>query len=874
MSIDTGDLPAELWLGRQLTHRMRLPGPDGHRSRPARIGSLASSSRRFADSLTRSAPARRTLQGPSLARVHTYRDAGAAPPRWWHPSLLPETREADRTAERLPTRGLPRAVRRVPNEHSWTPGGILGSLTSQVLPVRRNPAVTAAGPMLMQRDTQQLVAASHRRTSPPAPPAGPAARPGGTPTRHDSRGRPDATPPPAPRATPDAGRGESNRPGVAPGSASNRSGSSEGEVTTARPDAAPRPHASRRWQPERVSRLRSLRPAAAGELRPATTVGATALTGVATSLLGPDSTPWHHAAALRSAPGPLRRMVGRPHGLTPGLRTAGAPLAPDAAPVLPRRAEGTAASGGRHHALPGDPPRTDRRSTPGFADATRERAGRRAAEEQHRAERNRAEQDRAEQSRFEQRRAEQDRAEQSRFEQSRAEQHRAAQHTDAEQGRAAPPAPTLPTAGRHRMADGAPERSGGEGARPTDPRPSRAEPSAPRGIGLTTPRSLRHLGRPRDGEIRPALTVTLLPALAAAGHAWLPGAAGSRRPRPDAHGATPLLGGHRGAAAPPLEVRRAAHNPAADRPPAEYRPGHGPAGPGRRARSLAMTDLLASGRPLAIEGAPAPTRMGSAFAPAHEIAVRRSGAAAPAPPAGAGGATPDGDTAPAGPLAAARRRAAETAQHRAAATASPRGETARSASPETARSASPETARPDSPEAAERARSHRRRATAFGAATATAATALVPAPPPVSLTTDGARRAAGPGRAAPPVPAAARGLVPSHDGTLRRSLVDVTRGLLGGGSPGDASGAVGGAPSDGRSGGTTERDEGNGMPENHHLRVVRPEESLPAAPPPAASLLDDPVAMEELVDEVVQRIEARVINELERRGRRHNPGVF
>ena len=122
------------------------------------------------------------------------------------------------------------------------------------------------------------------------------------------------------------------------------------------------------------------------------------------------------------------------------------------------------------------------------------------------------------------------------------------------------------------------------------------------------------------------------------------------------------------------------------------------------------------------------------------------------------------------------------------------------------------------------------------------------------------------------MPAAARGLVPSHDGTLRRSLVDVTRGLLGGGSPGDASGAVGGAPSDGRSGGTTERDEGNGMPENHHLRVVRPEESLPAAPPPAASLLDDPVAMEELVDEVVQRIEARVINELETARTAPQPG--
>jgi hypothetical protein len=41
-----------------------------------------------------------------------------------------------------------------------------------------------------------------------------------------------------------------------------------------------------------------------------------------------------------------------------------------------------------------------------------------------------------------------------------------------------------------------------------------------------------------------------------------------------------------------------------------------------------------------------------------------------------------------------------------------------------------------------------------------------------------------------------------------------------------------------------------------------------------SSLLDDPRALQELTDEVVDRIEARVIDELERRGRRHNTGVF
>lgn len=47
-----------------------------------------------------------------------------------------------------------------------------------------------------------------------------------------------------------------------------------------------------------------------------------------------------------------------------------------------------------------------------------------------------------------------------------------------------------------------------------------------------------------------------------------------------------------------------------------------------------------------------------------------------------------------------------------------------------------------------------------------------------------------------------------------------------------------------------------------------------APPEPEVEMLDDPRRMERLVNAVVGRIERRVIDELERRGRRHRPGVF
>jgi hypothetical protein len=43
---------------------------------------------------------------------------------------------------------------------------------------------------------------------------------------------------------------------------------------------------------------------------------------------------------------------------------------------------------------------------------------------------------------------------------------------------------------------------------------------------------------------------------------------------------------------------------------------------------------------------------------------------------------------------------------------------------------------------------------------------------------------------------------------------------------------------------------------------------------PEPSVLNDPRALEVLVDKVVERLERRVVDELERRGRRYNPGAF
>jgi hypothetical protein len=132
---------------------------------------------------------------------------------------------------------------------------------------------------------------------------------------------------------------------------------------------------------------------------------------------------------------------------------------------------------------------------------------------------------------------------------------------------------------------------------------------------------------------------------------------------------------------------------------------------------------------------------------------------------------------------------------------------------------------------------------------------LLPAPPRVSVTVKAP--------ASKPPPAAQRParMVPGPDGALRPSLIDTTAALF--------AAKFGTGPATSIPAGLT------GEPMGAHQMSVSPIRPQPAdRATPEQSLLDDPRALDELTDKVVDRIEARVIDELERRGRRHNTGVF
>jgi len=170
--------PADLRLGRDVVRRMRLPGPPIGTPLPSRIGSLASSVTRFAAATSRPVDVRRALIGPGPHGLA----GSSAPPRWWTPvasapdspaaapdSAAGEVRRTPAAAapawlaparpvaiRRLPERSLPRAAREVPNEGTWTPGGIVGGLRGEVARVRRLEEVVAVGPMLTQTDRAKL----------------------------------------------------------------------------------------------------------------------------------------------------------------------------------------------------------------------------------------------------------------------------------------------------------------------------------------------------------------------------------------------------------------------------------------------------------------------------------------------------------------------------------------------------------------------------------------------------------------------------------------------------------------------------------------------------------------------------------------------
>jgi hypothetical protein len=103
-------------------------------------------------------------------------------------------------------------------------------------------------------------------------------------------------------------------------------------------------------------------------------------------------------------------------------------------------------------------------------------------------------------------------------------------------------------------------------------------------------------------------------------------------------------------------------------------------------------------------------------------------------------------------------------------------------------------------------------------------------------------------------------LVRGPDGTLRRSLVETTAELFR-----EQSSIVHPDPSSG----------GEMAQQRPQLSVVRGEQPASRGPDRTeSSILDDPRRLDELVDKVVEKIERRVVDELERRGRRYTPGVF
>ncbi|WP_370250067.1 hypothetical protein [Nocardioides sp.] len=306
--------------------RLRRPGPPLGRPLPTRVGSLASSVQRFASSVGMPVDVRVAMRGPGLSH-------GTRPPRWWVPAAPTEIEPAtgavigrsvapaarwlagSGTVSGLPERGLPRAARGVPDEDSYSPGGIVGGLRPETVRVRRHPEVTATGPMLTSGDQRRLSASTVRRRVRAEAAAATAAVPAPTPRDTRTPGRP-ATPGPsdasAPRPAGPAGpSGPSGPAAVAPGGADpvRRTPAGAPAVTAAADTAvpvvpAPAPVADTASTPTST-------PAAVGAAAPAWRVGAT-----------PER--------LRSA---LQR------GAAPGTLGGAAP--PRAAAVLRRRAGGS-----------------------------------------------------------------------------------------------------------------------------------------------------------------------------------------------------------------------------------------------------------------------------------------------------------------------------------------------------------------------------------------------------------------------------------------------------------------------------------------------------------------------------------------------------
>ncbi|MCC2317634.1 hypothetical protein [Cellulomonas chengniuliangii] len=147
-------------LGRQVAARMRRPGPRSGQRGATLVGALAASSTRFADAMQQTATVRRALAGSStVGAPHVAQ--GSAPPRWWSPQWQALVGHADESPARRP--GEPRAAE--PSRRA--PGRTPTTAPPTTLPVRLPAEVAAAGPMVVAQDTRR------RRPAPPIQSSGP-----------------------------------------------------------------------------------------------------------------------------------------------------------------------------------------------------------------------------------------------------------------------------------------------------------------------------------------------------------------------------------------------------------------------------------------------------------------------------------------------------------------------------------------------------------------------------------------------------------------------------------------------------------------------------------------------------------------------------
>lgn len=815
-------------LGREVAARLSRPGPRLGRLRPASIGSIASASQRFAHALARPVPARRMLQGPVPVSAHSVRAATVRPPRWWDtaaaaaaearaaslapvvapaaaaaPAVAPVARfgrPAAVQAEQLPERGLPRAVRSVPNERERAPGGITDSLVSVAAPVRRLDDVVAAGPMLMQHDRAKLNA----RVAGPAP-AGPRATgpPSGAASDPSTR---SAAPDVSRQMAPHPSSGQHAPSGIPPsGQDVSRPNPSSSQGFSPSPDSSAAPFVAGAlalagpapsWQPSRISRLTAVRRSRSTRQAQSTRraespylATRSAQTGVLAPAVrrqrlqqdvqvgAPTTDARQSAGAVASQPDRAASPVESPADIG-GIGSELPPVEPTLAP-LPRgsapRAGGVAFGVARagDAAISANPEPMARGSVtplrrmvgPGHALRPATRTSEAATAPA----------------------AAGVRAAGARETQQRAAKLFAVPSTPATRPTTAQAAPTSP----------APNS------------PTRSMPPAPAVRGI---RAAVQQGR----ALRPAL-----------GAAALPTAPLARIPQP--------------ARTSPAASPEASMITSAPRPTAKINPTISTAGnltaPGGAPELFVMRDLLATGQSAARGAAPGKSRsLASGFGPSDVIrpAIARQVAAAGVVPA----------RVPAdGPLPTPERR----------------------------RTSSAASSAPTAPTAAGRTTTGR--TTATGEPGGYAITDL-PAPPRFGI-----RRAPTPAptpKTATPktptpktatsksVPPAMPKLVQAPDGSLRPSLVDTTADLFRSPDPSMPGGPMT-APSQ-----RIFRYPGTGTPVPAAGTANVPAE----APQGANPILDDPRSLTELVDKVVDRIEARVVDELERRGRRHSRGAF